>query len=137
LVDKEMASNWGTVFFISVSATILIVGLILLLGVMKQQARNLTHLVTLNKDGSPQVSIVWVGIDGDEIVCAHLNLYQKLKDIQRDSRVALPMETGGKTNGLDNYLVINGRARITEGGARRIGKPTGPDLYRPRYKVRS
>ena len=27
------------------------------------------------------------------------------------------MATGGKTNGLNNYLVINGRARITEGGA--------------------
>ncbi|MBO0778230.1 MAG: PPOX class F420-dependent oxidoreductase [Ktedonobacteraceae bacterium] len=78
---------------------------------------HLAHLVTLNKDGSPQVSIVWVGLDGDEIVCAHFNLYQKLKNIQRDARVALSMETGGKTNGLDNYLVINGRARITEGGA--------------------
>jgi PPOX class probable F420-dependent enzyme len=80
-------------------------------------AGNLAHLVTLNKDGSPQVSIVWVGLDGDEIVCAHLNLYNKLKNIQRDARVALSMATGGKTNGLDNYLVINGRARITEGGA--------------------
>jgi hypothetical protein len=29
----------------------------------------LAHLVTLNKDGGPQVSIVWVGLDGDEIVC--------------------------------------------------------------------
>lgn len=75
------------------------------------------HLVTLNEDGSPQVSVVWVGLDGDEIVCGHLNLHQKLKNIQRDARVALSMETGGKTNGLDNYLVINGRARITEGGA--------------------
>jgi hypothetical protein len=27
------------------------------------------------------------------------------------------METGGKTMGLDTYLVITGRARITEGGA--------------------
>ncbi|HTK05941.1 MAG TPA: PPOX class F420-dependent oxidoreductase [Ktedonobacteraceae bacterium] len=80
-------------------------------------AGHLAHLVTLNKDGSPQVSIVWVGLDGDEIVCAHFNLYQKLKNVQRDARVALSMETGGKTNGLDNYLVINGRARITEGGA--------------------
>ncbi|QBD83761.1 hypothetical protein EPA93_42960 [Ktedonosporobacter rubrisoli] len=26
------------------------------------------HLVTLNPDGSPQISIVWVGLDGDEIV---------------------------------------------------------------------
>jgi PPOX class probable F420-dependent enzyme len=80
-------------------------------------AGNLAHLVTLNKDGSPHVSIVWVGLDGDEIVCAHLNLYKKLKNIQRDARVALSMATGGKTNGLDNYLVINGHARITEGGA--------------------
>jgi PPOX class probable F420-dependent enzyme len=80
-------------------------------------AGHLAHLVTLNKDGSPQVSIVWVGLDGDEIVCAHLNLYQKLKNIQRDAWVALSMATGGKTKGLDNYLVINGRARITEGGA--------------------
>jgi hypothetical protein len=31
-------------------------------------AGHLAHLVTLNKDGSPQVSIVWVGLDGDEIV---------------------------------------------------------------------
>ena len=80
-------------------------------------AGHLAHLVTLNKDGSPQVSIVWVGLDGNEIVCAHLNLYKKLKNIQHDARVALSMVTGGKTNGLDNYLVINGRARITEGGA--------------------
>ena len=80
-------------------------------------AGNLAHLVTLNKDGSPQVSIVWVGLEGDEIVCAHLNLYKKLKNIQRDARVARSMETGGKTMGLDTYLVITGRARITEGGA--------------------
>ena len=80
-------------------------------------AGHLANLVTLNKDGSPQVSIVWVGLDGNEIVCAHLNLYKKLKNIQHDARVALSMVTGGKTNGLDNYLVINGHARITEGGA--------------------
>jgi|SRR5579859_6039259 len=80
-------------------------------------AGHLAHLVTLNQDGSPQVSLVWVGLEDDEIVCAHLNLRQKLRNVQRDVRVALSMETGGKTHGLDNYLVINGRARITEGGA--------------------
>ena len=77
----------------------------------------LGHLVTLNKDGTPQVSIIWVGLDDDKIVCAHQDFYQKLKNIQHDDRVALSMVTGGKTNGLDNYLVINGRARVTEGGA--------------------
>jgi PPOX class probable F420-dependent enzyme len=78
---------------------------------------HLAHLVTLNQDGSPQVTIVWIGLDGDEIVCAHLLNHQKLKNIRRDPRVALSIETGGKTGGLDDYLVINGRARITEGGA--------------------
>lgn len=28
------------------------------------------HLVTLEPDGSPQVTVVWVGLDGDEIVSA-------------------------------------------------------------------
>lgn len=78
---------------------------------------HLAHLVTLNPDGSPQISIVWVGLDGDEIVCAHLGTRQKTRNIQQDARVALSMETGGKTGVLDNYLVISGRARITEGGA--------------------
>jgi len=50
---------------------------------------HLAHLVTLNKDGSPQVSIVWVGLDGDDIVCGHIRLHQKVQNIQRDARVAL------------------------------------------------
>jgi hypothetical protein len=28
----------------------------------------LAHLVTLNRDGGPQLSVVWIGLDGDEIV---------------------------------------------------------------------
>ena len=32
----------------------------------------LAHLVTLNPDGSPQVSIVWVGLDGDPLCQADL-----------------------------------------------------------------
>ena len=35
----------------------------------------LAHMVTLNSDGSPQVSCVWVGLDGDEIVSAQLDWY--------------------------------------------------------------
>ncbi len=79
----------------------------------------LAHLVTLNPDGSPQVSVVWVGLDGDEIVCAHLSAAQrKLQNLQRDPRVALSIE-GRDHNaaGLTHYLVVHGRARVTEGGA--------------------
>jgi hypothetical protein len=58
-----------------------------------------------------------VGLDGDEIVSAHLAEHQKVRNIRNDPRVALSIEAEGKTNGFDNYLVVYGRARITEGGA--------------------
>jgi PPOX class probable F420-dependent enzyme len=78
----------------------------------------LAHLVTLNADGSPQVSIVWVGLDGDEIVAGHLPEHRKLRNIRNDSRVALSIETTGHNSmGLTEYLVIYGTARVTEGGA--------------------
>ena len=78
----------------------------------------LAHLVTLNADGSPQVTCIWVGLDGDEIVAGHLFPQQKLKNIERDPRVSLSLESK-ETNetGLRQYLVMHGRARITDGGA--------------------
>jgi PPOX class probable F420-dependent enzyme len=78
----------------------------------------LGHLVTLNKDGSPQVSCVWIGLDGDELVSGHLPLHQKVRNIRRDPRVAVTFEgTRMHPPGLKEYLVVHGRARITEGGA--------------------
>jgi PPOX class probable F420-dependent enzyme len=79
----------------------------------------LGHLVTINADGSPQVSVVWVGIEGDELVTAHLPAGQrKLANVRRDPRVALSFEGSG-TNpiGMQDHLVVHGRARIVEGGA--------------------
>jgi PPOX class probable F420-dependent enzyme len=81
---------------------------------------HLAHLVTLNADGAPQMSVVWVGLEGDEIVCAHLSERRKTQNIRNDDRVALSIEAEGSTHGLNNYLVVYGRARITEGG--------GPEL---------
>ncbi|HEX9043320.1 MAG TPA: PPOX class F420-dependent oxidoreductase [Trebonia sp.] len=78
----------------------------------------LAHLVTLNPDGSPQVSVVWVGLDGDEIVAGHLPEHRKVRNIRTDSRVALSIETSAhNAAGLTEYLVIYGTASITEGGA--------------------
>jgi len=79
----------------------------------------LAHLVTINADGSPQVSIVWVGVDGDELVTAHLSpTQQKLRNMGRDPRVVLSVEGDGRNEyGLDEYLVVHGVARLTEGGA--------------------
>jgi PPOX class probable F420-dependent enzyme len=78
----------------------------------------LAHLVTLSPDGSPQVTVVWVGLEGGEIVSGHLGRRQKLTNVRRDPRVVLSLVTGGRDpSGLDEYLVVHGTARITEGGA--------------------
>jgi PPOX class probable F420-dependent enzyme len=79
---------------------------------------NLAHLVTINADGSPQLSVVWVGLDGDEIVSGHLDDRLKLRNARRDPRVVLSMQTGVVNDfGLGEYLVVRGTARVTEGGA--------------------
>ncbi|MFM8368458.1 MAG: PPOX class F420-dependent oxidoreductase [Chloroflexota bacterium] len=76
------------------------------------------HLVTMNKDGTPHVTVVWIGIENDEIVCAHLPRNQKVRNIERDGRVILSLEADTKSSyGLMEYAVVHGIARITEGGA--------------------
>ena len=79
----------------------------------------LVHLVTLNSDGSPQLSCVWVGLDGDDIVSGHMDPRQKLRNVRRDPRVVLSVE-GQRINevGLREYLVVHGSGRVEEGGAR-------------------
>ena len=76
------------------------------------------HLVTLNPDGTPQVTLVWAGLDGDDIVTAHLYPTRKVRNIQADGRVAITFESAGKSEmGLTEYLVIYGEASLEEGGA--------------------
>jgi PPOX class probable F420-dependent enzyme len=78
----------------------------------------LAHLVTLNSDGSPQVTIVWIGVEDDEIVSGHLFEHRKVQNIRRDPRVALSLEAPGRNPiGMQDYAVLYGHARITEGGA--------------------
>ncbi len=78
----------------------------------------LAHLVTLNQDGSPQVTLVWIGMEGEEIVAAHLPRNQKVKNIEHDPRVAISLETHTKSSmGFTEYAVLYGHARIEVGGA--------------------
>ena len=82
-------------------------------------AGKLAHLVTLESTGDPQISLVWVGLDDDQIVSAHLSGAQrKLRNMRGNPRVALSLETGVKSpSGLDEYLVVHGTASVTGGGA--------------------
>jgi PPOX class probable F420-dependent enzyme len=81
-------------------------------------AGRLAHLATTNPDGSPQASVVWIGLDGDDVVVGRLGHGRKMTNIARDPRVVLTVEAEG-TNpvGMGNYLIVHGTARLTEGGA--------------------
>jgi len=81
-------------------------------------AGHLGHLVTVNPDGSPQVSIVWIGLEDEDIVVGHMGSGQKIRNIARDPRVALTVEAEGKNAvGMANYLIVHGTARLVQGGA--------------------
>jgi PPOX class probable F420-dependent enzyme len=98
----------------------------------------LGHLVTLDSSGTPQVSCVWVAVEGDDLLTAHLNLQlQKLENVRRDPRVAISFEgTEVHPPGLQEYFVVNGRAAIEEGGAPELLQELahvyiGPDVKFP------
>ncbi|MCV7343100.1 PPOX class F420-dependent oxidoreductase [Mycolicibacterium rhodesiae] len=78
-------------------------------------------LVTINPDGSPQVSLVWVAVqpgeDGDELVTAHLSEHKKVRNVRRDGRVALTIVSSEPGAVMRPYLSVTGTARIVEGGA--------------------
>ncbi|MGA2836125.1 MAG: PPOX class F420-dependent oxidoreductase [Acidimicrobiales bacterium] len=81
-------------------------------------AGQLAHLATVNADGSPQVSVVWIGLEGDDIVVGHLMGGRKVSNIRRDPRVCLTVETAGANPvGMKNYLIVHGTAHLVEGGA--------------------
>jgi PPOX class probable F420-dependent enzyme len=88
----------------------------------------LAHLATVDPDGSAQVSCVWVGLEGEEVVFASLGPRRKLDNIARDPRVTLSLEGRESTAiGLRHHLVVHGRARIEEGG--------GPELLQRLARV--
>ena len=96
----------------------------------------LAHLVTLNADGSPQVSCVWVDVDDDEIVSGHLSdKQQKLRNVRRDPRVSLSIEgTEVQPPGMKQYVVVHGHARLEPGGAPELLQRLAHVYLRPDVK---
>jgi PPOX class probable F420-dependent enzyme len=95
------------------------------------------HIVTVDEDGSPQVTLAWVGLDGEEIVFATMPEQRKLRNLRRDPRVAISVPSTVRNEwGLLEYLVVYGTARVTEGGAaemlqRLAHTYLGPDVVFP------
>ena len=78
----------------------------------------MAHLSTINADGSPQVTVIWVGLDGDDLVSGHMSRYVKLRNIERDPRVVLSFDAPRVAGAfLNEYAVLRARATIEPGEA--------------------
>jgi len=73
----------------------------------------MAHLSTINPDGAPQVSVIWIGLDGADLVSGHMGRWVKLRNIERDPRVVLSFDAP-RTPGvfLNPYAVVRARATI-------------------------
>ena len=94
-------------------------------------------IVTLDPDGAPHLSAAWVGVEDGEIVFGTLPDQRKLENLRRDPRAAVMVQSE-RVNawGLREYLVVNGTATITQGGAadllQRLARTyLGPDVVFP------
>jgi PPOX class probable F420-dependent enzyme len=82
------------------------------------QSAAVATVATINADGSVHLSSAWVGIEDGEIAFATLPDQRKLRNLRSDPRIALTIHSERVNEwGLQEYLVIEGTARITEGGA--------------------
>ncbi|RJQ78444.1 PPOX class F420-dependent oxidoreductase [Pseudonocardiaceae bacterium YIM PH 21723] len=52
-------------------------------------AKNFASLATLNADGSPQNSVIWIARDGDDLLFGTAEGAQKAKNLRRDPRVSI------------------------------------------------
>jgi PPOX class probable F420-dependent enzyme len=68
-------------------------------------------LATVNSDGSPQTSVVWVGRDGDELVVSSQAGRRKERNIRRDPRVSISVYD---RDDPQQYVEVRGVATISE-----------------------
>lgn len=74
------------------------------------------HVWTRNRDGSPQVSVVWVVVEDDEIVFGCDRRSRKAINLADDPGVVISIEDDVRTEqGFQRHLVVRGTARIVPG----------------------
>jgi PPOX class probable F420-dependent enzyme len=74
------------------------------------------HVWTRNPDGSPQVSVVWVLCQDDQIVFGTDGRSVKARNLARDPNVILSIEdTERNDRGFQRHLVVRGMASIEPG----------------------
>jgi PPOX class probable F420-dependent enzyme len=76
----------------------------------------MAHLSTINPDGSPQVTVIWIGLDGDDLVSGHMSRQRKLRNIEQDPRVVVSFDAPRAPGVfLNPYAVLRARATVQPG----------------------
>ena len=79
--------------------------------------KNYAVLATVNPDGSPQTSVVWVGRDGDELLFSTVEGRVKHRNMRRDPRVSVTVIDWSDP---ENYVELRGRVSMTPDTGRRL-----------------
>lgn len=100
------------------------------------EGKNFGHLTTLMPDGSPQVTPVWVDIDGNEVLFNTAEGRQKDRNLRRDGRVAVSVADHGNPY---RYVQVRGRIkeRTEQGAEEHIDKLAQKYLGVDSYPYRS
>jgi PPOX class probable F420-dependent enzyme len=77
--------------------------------------KDFAHIATLNADGSPQNSAVWIALDGDLITFNTAEGRLKTKNLARDGRVAISITN--QENPYENLIVQGTVVELAHDGA--------------------
>jgi PPOX class probable F420-dependent enzyme len=95
--------------------------------------KNYAVLATVNADGSPQTSVVWVGRDGGDLLFSTVQGRVKHRNMVRDPRVSVSVIDSADP---ENYVELRGRVTISLDHGRQLdtqlswkydGRDPGPD----------
>lgn len=77
------------------------------------------YIATTMPDGSPQLTQTWVDTDGEHILINTVQGFQKVRNVERDPRVAVTVSDPGDSR---RYYAVRGRVVdiAVEGGAEHI-----------------
>jgi PPOX class probable F420-dependent enzyme len=96
------------------------------------EGKTFAHVATINKDGSPQVSPVWVEHDGTHVVINSERKRLKVRNLERNPAVSVSIQDAANPY---SYVEIRGKAvEITDKGGfegidRLSAKYTGQEKY--------
>jgi PPOX class probable F420-dependent enzyme len=72
------------------------------------------HVVTVNPDGSPQMTMVWVDVDGNDVLFNTGDGGVKVRNLRRDPRIVISVQD---RNAPQTHAVFHGNATVTAEGA--------------------